>query len=104
MEIDQTASADKPPSDACHRHPPFPIIVSRFWRNRKHDAIVTTIKEYEGRVLVDVRTYCMNRGRLVPTPRGISLVILRLPDLAKAINRALKKARALGLLDDEVSK
>ncbi len=80
---------------------PEKITVSRFWKNRKHDAIVTTIEEYEGRVLVDIRTHYMNRGFLVPTPRGVSISVLRLPDLAKAINKALRQAKELGLLRDD---
>jgi hypothetical protein len=80
---------------------PEPVTVSRFWRSRAHDAIVTTLEEYEGRVLVDVRTYVMSRGFLVPTRKGISLAVLRLPDLVKALNKALKQAKALGLLPDD---
>jgi Transcriptional Coactivator p15 (PC4) len=54
-----------------------PVTVSKFWKNRAHDAIITTLEEYEGRVLVDVRQHVMSNGRLVPTPRGISIVVLR---------------------------
>jgi hypothetical protein len=75
-----------------------PVTVARFWKNRQHDAIVTELSTFEGRNVVDVRQYVMSHGRLVPTPKGISVVVLRLPDLAKAINRALKQARELGLL------
>jgi hypothetical protein len=80
---------------------PEPVTISRFWKNRQHDAIVTTLEEYEGRVLVDVRQHVMSQGRLVRTTRGISIVVLRLPDLAKAINKALATARELGLIDDD---
>jgi hypothetical protein len=79
-----------------------PVTVARFWKNRTHDAIVVELSTYEGRNLVDVRTNIMNHGRLVPTPKGISLSVLRLPDLAKAVNKALKQARELGLLPDDV--
>jgi hypothetical protein len=75
-----------------------PVTVDRFWKNRRHDAIVTTLSTFEGKNIVDVRTHEMNTGRLVPTKRGVAVVILRLPDLAKAINKALKQARELGLL------
>ena len=79
-----------------------PVTVARFWKNRTHDAIVVELSTYEGRNVVDVRTNVMNHGRLVPTPKGISLAVLRLPDRAKAINRALKQAKELGLLPDDV--
>jgi hypothetical protein len=82
-----------------------PVVVSKFWKNRQHDAIVTSLSTYEGRNLVDVRMHHMNSaGCLVPTPKGISVVVLRLPELADAVNKALAKARELGLLDDEASK
>jgi len=78
---------------------PEPVTVDRFWRNRKHEAIVTTLKTYEGRNIADVRLHVMEAGRLVPTVRGVAVVIPRLPDLARALSKALRKARALGLLD-----
>jgi hypothetical protein len=81
-----------------------PVIVSRFWKNRQHDAIVVELSTFEGRNVLDVRTNVMSHGRLVPTPKGISIAVLRLPDLAKAINKALKQARELGLLSDEDAK
>jgi len=78
-----------------------PVIVSRFWKNRAHDAIVTELATFEGHNVVDVRQYAMHAGCLKPTHKGISIVVLRLPQLAKAINKALKQARELGLLPDD---
>jgi Transcriptional Coactivator p15 (PC4) len=78
-----------------------PIIISRFWKNRSHDAVEVSLKSFEGMNLCDVRTYTMRDGGLVPTTKGISVVLPRLPDLARAINKALAKARELGLIDDE---
>jgi hypothetical protein len=78
-----------------------PVTVSRFWANRSHDAIVTTLQTFADRNLIDVRTHAMSRGRLVPTQKGISLTVLRLPELAKAINKALAQAKELGLLPDD---
>jgi Transcriptional Coactivator p15 (PC4) len=77
-----------------------PVIVHQFWKNRRHDAVVVSLSTFEGRNLVDVRMHSMKDGRLVPTPKGVAMVVLRLPDLAKAINKALKQARELGLVDD----
>jgi hypothetical protein len=79
-----------------------PVIISQFWKNRRHDAVVTTLSTFEGRNLVDIRTHVMDRkGCLVPTPKGLSIVVLRLPELAKAVNEALAKARELGLIEEE---
>jgi Transcriptional Coactivator p15 (PC4) len=80
---------------------PEPIEVAKFWKNRRHDAIVVSLSTYEGKNLVDLRMHAMKNGRLVPTPKGVAMVIPRLPDLAKAITKALQKARELGLLEDE---
>jgi hypothetical protein len=77
---------------------PEPVTVARFWKNRQHDAIVVELSTFENRNVLDVRLNVMSRGRLVPTPKGISIAVLRLPDLAKAINKALKQAKDLGLI------
>jgi hypothetical protein len=78
-----------------------PLIVDRFWKNRRHDAIVVSLQTYEGCNLIDVRTHIMKDGRLVPTPKGVAMVVRRLPDLAAALTKALAKARELGLIDDD---
>jgi Transcriptional Coactivator p15 (PC4) len=81
---------------------PEPIEIARFWKNRKHDAVVVTLSTYEGRNIVDVRQSFMTKdGKLQPTQKGVAMVVLRLPDLAKAINKALEQAKALGLLVEE---
>jgi hypothetical protein len=77
------------------------IIVSRFWKNRGHDAVQVSLKTFELINLCDVRTFVMRAGILVPTTKGISVVIPRLPDLARAINKAVAKAKNLGFLDDD---
>lgn len=77
-----------------------PLVVSRFWKNRRHDAVVVSLSTYEGHNLVDIRIHAMDKaGKLVPTPKGVCMVVLRLPDLAKAVTKALEKARELGIVD-----
>jgi Transcriptional Coactivator p15 (PC4) len=80
---------------------PEPVPVDSFWRNRRHEAVVSTLSTFEGRNIFDIRIHAMKNGRLVPTPKGVAIVVLRLPDLAKAINKALKQAQQLGLLPDD---
>jgi ABC-type amino acid transport substrate-binding protein len=81
---------------------PEPVEIAKFWKNRRHDAIVVSLSTYEGRNLVDVRQHFSGSdGKLKPTGKGVALVVLRLPELAEAINKALEKARELGLLDDD---
>lgn len=81
---------------------PEPIQVAKFFKNRRKDVIVVALSTFEGRNLVDVRQYFQNeRGQDRPTSKGVAMVVNRLPDLAKAVNQALAKARDLGLIDDE---
>jgi hypothetical protein len=79
-----------------------PIEIASFWRNRRGEAVVVQLREYEGRALVDVRVnFSAPDGHLRPTPKGLSIVVARLPQLAAALVKAEKKARELGLLDGE---
>ncbi len=80
---------------------PEPVEIAKFWKNRRHDAIVVSLSTYEGKNIVDVRMHAMKKGRLLPTPKGVAMVILRLPELAKAVTKALAKAKELGLLPDD---
>jgi hypothetical protein len=76
-----------------------PVIVSRFWRNRRGEAVVVSLREYDGRALIDLRVnFTNNEGKLQPTAKGLALIVQRLPDLATAVNNALAKAKELGLI------
>jgi hypothetical protein len=82
------------------------IEVASFWKNRKHDAVVVSLKSFEGRNFIDVRQHFINqKGVLQPTSKGLLIGVLRLPDFAKAVNRALAKAKELDLIanDDDGS-
>jgi hypothetical protein len=103
-EVDALATQTNPPKRARRGVTlPEPVTVNSFWRSRKHDAIVSRLGTHHGRNLADIRQFVMIAGKLVPTPRGFTLPVLRLPDLHKAIVKAMKEAGALGLLppDDE---
>lgn len=79
---------------------PEPVIVDRLWANRHHDAVYVTLSTYRDQNLVDIRKHAMDSsGKLVPTTKGIALKITRLPDLVKAVNKALARAIELGLLN-----
>jgi Transcriptional Coactivator p15 (PC4) len=83
---------------------PEPIEVAKFFKNRRKDVIVVSLSTYEGRNLVDIRQHFTNEaGQNRPTSKGVAMVVLRLPDLAKAINKALAKAQELGLVDGEAA-
>jgi hypothetical protein len=78
-----------------------PVIVDRFWKNRRKDAVVVTLSTFQGQDICDLRTHYMDKtGRLQPTPKGLCIVVRRLPDLAVAVNKAMAKARELNLIGD----
>ena len=75
----------------------------RLWKNRqRRDAIVVSLSPFEGKTIAGIRLYTTSQdGKMLPTTKGVSVVVARLPELAAAINRALAKAKDLGLLPDE---
>jgi hypothetical protein len=76
------------------------IEISKFWRNRKGDAVIVQLSPYEGHDLIDIRSwYTSSDGKLAPG-KGLSCAVRHLPELAAALNKALIEARARGLLDD----
>jgi hypothetical protein len=72
----------------------------RLWKNRqRRDAIVVSLSTHEGRNLIGVRLHTTGQdGRMVPTTKGVSLLVERLPDLHAALSRALARAQKLGLI------
>jgi len=78
-----------------------PIEVARFWRDRSGRAIVVRLTEFKGHRLIDVRTfYTAGDGTLRPG-KGLACGVRFLPQLARAIAKALTKARERGLIDND---
>jgi hypothetical protein len=81
---------------------PEPVEIAKFWKNRKGDAVVVSLSTFEGRNLIDVRQHFTSKdGKLLATQKGLAMQVLRLPELAAAVNKALTKARELGLIEGE---
>jgi hypothetical protein len=82
---------------------PEPIEIAKWWKSRRRDiAIVVSLSAYEGHNLVNVREHFIGSdGCMRPTTKGLAMVVRRLPELAKAVNAAMKKCHELGLIDDE---
>jgi hypothetical protein len=81
-----------------------PIIIAQFWRNRRAEAITVQLSTYQGRNIVDLRTwYTSPEGKLKPSAKGLAAEARHLPQLAKALVKACSRARELGLIasDDE---
>jgi hypothetical protein len=80
-----------------------PVIVSKFFCNRRCEVVVVSLREFEGIALADVRKhYTAADGKLRPTAKGIAVKISKLPELAAAIGKALAKAKELGLIPPAV--
>ena len=83
---------------------PLAVPIVKFWKSpRDHTKHVRIeLSEYEGHPLINVRIWKTGSDGIDrPTVAGIALAIRKLPELADGINKALRKARELGLLDDE---
>lgn len=80
-----------------------PIEIAKFWRNRKGEAVIVQLREFEGHAIVDARVnFTDHEGQLRPTKKGLSIAVRRLPELAAALAKAERKARELGLLGEAV--
>jgi Transcriptional Coactivator p15 (PC4) len=101
----QNPSATSDPAakhTAAHGETLLEPVVWRFWRNRRGEGVAVSIEPWEGRTLVHVRQFFTDHaGKLAPTKKGICIDVLRLPELAAAVNKALATARELGLIDAE---
>jgi Transcriptional Coactivator p15 (PC4) len=83
---------------------PEPIEIAKFWKNRKGEAVIVTLKDYEGRTIIDIRTHFTTKeGKFQPTGKGLAVMALRLPELHAAVTKALAKAKELGVLADDGS-
>jgi hypothetical protein len=79
-----------------------PVKVAEFWKNRRGESIRATLVCYEGRNCFDLRQhFTADDGELRPTKKGITIAVLRLPELVAAVSKALVRARELGLIEVE---
>jgi hypothetical protein len=68
----------------------------------KIEELRVALKEFKGHHYADIRTYCdpyadEGQGR-VPTKKGVTLSLTKLPKLIAALQQAESEARAAGLL------
>jgi hypothetical protein len=76
-----------------------PILIATWKKNRGADVIRVTLKNYEGFDLFDLRTWFNDREGQCRPGKGFTCGVRHIPQLAKAIDAALRKARELGLVD-----
>ena len=80
-----------------------PVIICRLWKNRwRRAVIVISISRYENNDIIDIREHFTDAaGCMQPSRKGIAMGIRKLPELAAAVQKALARARALKLIDDD---
>ena len=80
-----------------------PTTIAEWWKNRRGKSIRLVLNRYEGRDVVDLRTwYTAEDGKLKPG-KGFAAEVRHLPRLAAAFARAEARARELGLIGDKGS-
>jgi Transcriptional Coactivator p15 (PC4) len=77
-----------------------PVTIAEWWKNRRGESIRLVLSQFQGRSIVDLRTWYSADGKLKPG-KGFAAEVRHLPRLAAAIAKAESKARELGLVDDE---
>jgi hypothetical protein len=77
-----------------------PLVIAEWWKNRRGESIRLTLNLYEGRNVIDLRTWYTADGKPKPG-KGFAAEVRHLPSLAAAIAKAEAKARELGLIDDK---
>ena len=80
---------------------PAIVVCSEFWRNRRGESVRIQLREFEGQVLVDLRVHYRSDGKLVPTRKGFSLVVRKLPQLLDGVKKATSTAISLELLEGQ---
>jgi hypothetical protein len=89
------------PARKCPIEESEPIEIHKMWRDRNGNALVFSLKCYQGRPFFDLRTFYTNHdGISKPTSKGITASPRKLPEIAKALEKAVERARELGLLDE----
>ena len=79
------------------------ITIAKISKNRRRtDAIHVALGSFEGHNLVSVRIHSTGSDGIDrPTPKGVSVSVRKLPELARALAKAEAEARRLGLLDSD---
>jgi hypothetical protein len=81
----------------------LPIIVAEWDRNSR-EIIRLSLDRYNGRDTIDIRAWWRDSdGSLKPSRGGLTLAVNHLPALAAGLADALRRARALGLIQPDTS-
>src|SRR5207302_4435895 len=88
----------KMPARQCPIAQEGPIEVHKMWRDRHGNALVFSLKSFEGHAFFDLRTYSTGQdGISRPTAKGITAPPGKLLEIANALATTVDRARELGL-------
>jgi hypothetical protein len=74
----------------------FPVVIAE-WPRNKREVVRVSLDEYQGRKIIDCRSWWYNdEDELKPGRSGLTLALKHLPNLAQGLADALARARALG--------
>jgi hypothetical protein len=86
--------------------PAYPVEIFKMWksaRNRRQ-TLVGAFKQYEGNTFLDCRLFDTNAdGQAVPTIKGVTVGLPQLQQFVAGVNKALARAREMGLLEAETT-
>jgi hypothetical protein len=97
------APSASPPCRAGRKAPPLaePVKIDAWWRNRGGDAVYVRLSSFKEHNLIDIRSWRADSQGISRPGKGIALAVKHLPRLHAAIGKALSRAIALGLLNDD---
>ena len=95
---DDRNQGERPPTST----PTTVVFSEKFWRNRSGGALYVEIKKFTSAHVIDVREWETSPdGKLLPQKRGVCLAIRKLPELKRAIDKAIAIACDLDLIERE---
>jgi Transcriptional Coactivator p15 (PC4) len=74
-----------------------PVTIAEWWKNRRGESIRLVLSQFQGRSVIDLRTWYTADGKLKPG-KGFAADVKHLPRLTAALAKAESKARELGLI------
>jgi hypothetical protein len=90
------------PARECPIRQDQPIEIAKLWRDRNGTAIIIALRSYKERPFLDLRTFLPTTdGKLAPSQKGLTLPLRKIAEVAKALEKAIERARELGLLDGD---
>jgi hypothetical protein len=77
-----------------------PLKIAEWWKNRRGESIRISLSTYNGRNLIDLRSWYTGDDGVLKPGKGLTALVSHLPRLASAVAKAETKARELGLIED----